>query len=194
MECWYIERNSGMPGRFYHYESVGRIKPSLTISNAIPGRLLSNIENQSQQCSRPEETERTGDPSMASTSCLTIHNSKDSYTTTESTCLSSQVTHTSSLAISFRLKSLNVCNLNIRHILSKMDEIRIIMTNQTCPDILGICETLEPHILDNQVAIDGFELLRKDRANTKNKTGGGLVLFFRNTIRCKRRSEFEISS
>ena len=69
-----------------------------------------------------------------------------------------------------------------------MDEIRIIMANQTCPDILGICETfLEPPILDNQVAIDGFELLRKDRANTKNKTGGGLVLYFRNTIRYKRR-------
>ena len=97
-----------MPGRFYHLESVGRVKPLLTISNTIPGRLLSNIENQSQQCSRPGETERTGDPSMASTSCLTIHNSKDSYTT-KSTCLSSQVTHRSSFDLSFRMKSPNVC-------------------------------------------------------------------------------------
>ncbi|MEW8545693.1 MAG: endonuclease/exonuclease/phosphatase family protein [Candidatus Thiodiazotropha sp.] len=76
-----------------------------------------------------------------------------------------------------------------------MDELRIIMANQNGPDILGICETfLERNISDNQVAIDGYELIRKDRADTKNKTGGGLVLYFRNSIRYKRRSDFEISN
>ena len=53
---------------------------------------------------------------------------------------------------------------------------------------------LEPTVSDNVVAIDGFEILRKDRAETKNKTGGGLLLYIRNTIKFKRRPEFETSS
>ena len=69
------------------------------------------------------------------------------------------------------------------------------MANKTCPDILSICESfLEPTVSDNVVAIDGFEILRKDRAETKNKTGGGLLLYIRNTIKFKRRPEFETSS
>lgn len=97
--------------------------------------------------------------------------------------------------LSFKSKGLHFCNLNIRHILSKIDELRIIMANKNCPEIFGICETfLESNITDNQVAIDGFEFLRKDRSDTINKTGGGLVLYFKKTIKVKRRSELEVSN
>ena len=44
------------------------------------------------------------------------------------------------------------------------------MVKKTCTDILGICELfLEAAISDNQVAIDGFGLIRKDRADTHKK-------------------------
>ena len=69
------------------------------------------------------------------------------------------------------------------------------MAFDKCPDILGLCETfLEPDIMNQQVAIEGFDIIRKDRMSTTKKTGGGLMLFFRNTLKYKRRPEYEISN
>ena len=52
------------------------------------------------------------------------------------------------------------------------------MANSSSPDVLGVCETfLDPDIPNNRVAIDGSEFIRKDRSDTVNKTGGGLVLY-----------------
>ena len=47
--------------------------------------------------------------------------------------------------------------------------------------------------MDQQVAIEGFEFLRKDRMDTQNKTGGGFILYFIHSLKCKRRPEYEIS-
>ena len=47
--------------------------------------------------------------------------------------------------------------------------------------------------MDNQIAIEGYDFLRKDRAATQNKSGGGLVFYFRKSLTCLRRAEFEIS-
>ena len=68
------------------------------------------------------------------------------------------------------------------------------MANNKCPDILGLCETfLDSSIMDSQVAIDGYEFIRKDRMDTQNKSGGGLILYSRNSLKSKRRPEYEIS-
>ena len=96
--------------------------------------------------------------------------------------------------LNFRSKGLHLCNLNVQHILPKLDEFRILLANRNGPDIFGACETfLEPENLDNQIAIDGYDFLRKDRAATQNKNGGGLILYFRKSLTCSRRAEFEIS-
>ena len=59
------------------------------------------------------------------------------------------------------------------------------MANSSSPDVLGVCETfLEPNIPDNWVAMD-----RKDRSDTVNKTGGGLVIYIWNTVKYVRRTE-----
>ena len=56
------------------------------------------------------------------------------------------------------------------------------------------CETfLDPTVSDNQLALDGYEFLRKDRASIQNKNGGGVIMYFRNTLTCTRRSEIEMS-
>ena len=44
------------------------------------------------------------------------------------------------------------------------------------------------------MAIAGYDHIRKDRSETRDKTGGGLILYFSNNINCKRRSEYEISN
>ena len=41
----------------------------------------------------------------------------------------------------FCSKGLHFCNLNIRHIVPKLDELRISMAHENCPDIFGMFET-----------------------------------------------------
>ena len=65
----------------------------------------------------------------------------------------------------FRSKGLHFCNLNIRHIVPKIDELRITMAHEHCPDVFGMCEPFwrALTVSDDQMAIDGFDLIRKDR-------------------------------
>ena len=58
-----------------------------------------------------------------------------------------------------------------------------------------MCETfLTASISDDQSAIDDFDIVRKDRSDTQNKAGGGVILYTRNSINCKRRHDIEISN
>ena len=84
--------------------------------------------------------------------------------------------------------------MNIRHIVPKIDDLRLSMANDNCPDIFGMCETfLVSSVSDNQIAIDGFDLIRKDRSDTQNKSAGGVLLYNCKSVNCKRRYELEVS-
>ena len=97
--------------------------------------------------------------------------------------------------LQFSSKGLHLCNLNIQLILPKLNELRVAMVEKNGPDIFCACEIfLEPNMSNNQIAIDGYVIHRKDRAATQNKNGGGLVLYCRNSLTCSRRSDLEISS
>ena len=62
------------------------------------------------------------------------------------------------------------------------------------PDIFGLCETcLDGTVADGQVYINGFDLLKKDRSDTQNKSDCGLILYYKESLICKRRSKLEIS-
>ena len=75
-----------------------------------------------------------------------------------------------------------------------MDELQLTIGTENGPDILGICETfLDPSIDDIQLNINHFSLFRKDRHDTQDKPGGGLLLYFRNSLNCQRRHDLEIS-
>ena len=43
------------------------------------------------------------------------------------------------------------------------------------------------------MAIDGCEFIRKNRSDTVNKTGGGLVLYIWDTVKYVRKTEYEVS-
>ena len=95
----------------------------------------------------------------------------------------------------FRSKGLHIANLNIHHLLPKLDGLRISLAYENGPDLLGICETfLNESISYSQLTIDGFDHIRKGRSVTQDKSGVGVILYFRNNINCKRRPEFEISN
>ena len=102
--------------------------------------------------------------------------------------------HPRNLILQFSSKGLHLCNLNIRHIIPKLDELRLTMAINNGPDIFGLCETfLDGTVSDGQVYINGFDFLRKDRSDTQNKSGGGLILYYKESLKCKRRLELEIS-
>ena len=72
--------------------------------------------------------------------------------------------------LTFTSKGLRVTNLNVRHLVTKVDEIQIMLANENGPDILWLCETfLDKTILDEQVSINGYESIRKDRCDTVDK-------------------------
>ena len=50
----------------------------------------------------------------------------------------------------FRSRGLHLCNLNIRHLVPKLDELRISMTHNQCPDIFGMCETFLPNSVSDE--------------------------------------------
>ena len=59
--------------------------------------------------------------------------------------------------LTFRSKRLHVANLNVRHLFSKLDELRIVLASENNPDIVGLCETfLDPNIADNLISIAGY--------------------------------------
>ena len=65
----------------------------------------------------------------------------------------------------FRSKGLHIANLNVRHLLPKLDELRISMACENGPNVLGICETfLNDDISCNQLTVNGFDHTRKDRS------------------------------
>ena len=97
--------------------------------------------------------------------------------------------------LKFRSKGLHIANLNDRHLMPKIDELRVTLSCENGPDIFGVCETfLDTNISDEQVAIGGYDFIRKDRCKTVNQTGGGVILYFRNSLNCRHKPELEISN
>ena len=66
-----------------------------------------------------------------------------------------------------------------------MDELRVLMSNSPI-DILAINESkIDDSILNNEVNINGYNIIRKDR----NRSGGGVVLYIRNTTSFSERKD-----
>ncbi|CAC5410806.1 unnamed protein product [Mytilus coruscus] len=70
---------------------------------------------------------------------------------------------------------LKIANLNIQHILPKIEEIRLTLNEKKSLHILGLCETfLNPELGDNLIEVKGYDIIRGDRHETQDKTGGGI--------------------
>ena len=67
-------------------------------------------------------------------------------------------------------KGLYISNLNVRHIVPKIDEIRILMSNENCPPFLAYVKLSYEQITPKA----GYNYSRKDRTDTQEKHGGGL--------------------
>ena len=78
----------------------------------------------------------------------------------------------------FNKRGLHLIHLNINSPLSKIDELREI-AGKTRATVISITESkLDGSVLDGEINIDGYELVRSDR----NRHGGGVACYIRNDI------------
>ena len=81
------------------------------------------------------------------------------------------------------------CHINIRSLLSKLDECKNMLLSSSVPLVFGVSETwLNDTVSDGLVSVVGYNLYRNDR---KNRTGGGVLLWTSSKIRGCRRVDLE---
>ena len=86
----------------------------------------------------------------------------------------------------FNKRGLHLIHLNINSTLSKIDELRV-TAKKSRASVIGITESkLDKTVLDKDINIDGYELVRSDQ----NRHGGGVVCYIRNDISFNVRGDF----
>ena len=89
----------------------------------------------------------------------------------------------------FKQKGLNIMHLNIHYLYSKIDELRILLSQQQNIDILCICETfLQDEFCNEEIQLENYQLFRKDRKSN----GGGLVVYVKENLRCSQRDDLHV--
>ena len=83
--------------------------------------------------------------------------------------------------------------LNIASLPKHIDELRVLLDNQWC-DIIAINETrLDEIIDDDEVKINGYNIIRIDR-QINGRNGGGVCIYVRTNINYTRRNYLESQS
>lgn len=78
-----------------------------------------------------------------------------------------------------------MASLNIASLLKHIDELRVLMSDQTL-DVLAVNETrLDDTVSNQMIHIDGYDIVRRDR----NRRGGGVCLYIRGTFNYTRRHD-----
>ena len=85
----------------------------------------------------------------------------------------------------FKQKGLHFIHLNIRSLISKVSELRI-LANNCSASIIAISETwLDSSISDSEISINGYTVIRSDR----NREGGGVCLYIKDNLAFNYRSD-----
>ena len=97
-----------------------------------------------------------------------------------------------------KCKGFKMVHLNVRSLLKKMDQIRLI-TEGSEVDVLTISETwLKPHLGTALVELDGYQTFRQDRNNNvkSKRRGGGLISYVRDrhASSCEQLGELDLVS
>jgi hypothetical protein len=78
--------------------------------------------------------------------------------------------------------SLKCCFLNVRGLLGKLDELKVLIYESGL-DIIGIAETWWGEGVENvEIMIEGYKIYRKDRSQIKPEKHGGVLLYVKNDI------------
>ena len=86
-------------------------------------------------------------------------------------------------------KGLSIASLNVNSLQLHFDEIQC-MTNELGIHVLALNETkLNPHVPKNLIAIDGYQVERKDRTSND----GGVAIYIRNSIKYHLRKDLPVN-
>ena len=87
----------------------------------------------------------------------------------------------------FQRKGLHFIHINVRSLVHKISELRLIAT-KTRAAVISISETwLDDSVSDSEISISNYCLVRRDR----NMNGGGVCVFVRNDIPFSRRTDLD---
>ena len=80
------------------------------------------------------------------------------------------------------LRGFKIAHLNVNRLVNKLDLVKELIRKHSF-DILTLSETwLTPDILDNEIIIPGYSLVRRDRHSLTKSCGGGVLIFIRDGI------------
>lgn len=105
--------------------------------------------------------------------------------------LESQAKEISQIDLGFKCKGFRIGHINVQGLGNKMDQIKLLLSSdQNQIQILGLSETKLKEIhYDSFFEVNGYQKpFRRDR---KQNAGGGLLVYVRNGVSCKRRAELE---
>ena len=93
-----------------------------------------------------------------------------------------------------RGSGVKIVHQNIRSLLSKIDELRLLISSvQSKIDLFTLSETwLTDDVADSEVSIEGYTFHRRDRGSKEK--GGGLGIYVRNDLSVSRRFDLEQSN
>ncbi|MCG8047745.1 MAG: endonuclease/exonuclease/phosphatase family protein, partial [Candidatus Thiodiazotropha endolucinida] len=101
------------------------------------------------------------------------------------------------LKLDLPTKGLKIGHLNIQGIQNKLDQLSLMLNNSHNDiHILGLSETkLKDFHQDNYFCLDNYQLFRKDRVITRERTeqGGGIIVYVKNGIKVERRKDLEMN-
>ena len=98
-----------------------------------------------------------------------------------------------------RLKNIRMCHVNIQSLGAgeqgptsianvKLDQLRSVLQFQYEFDIIGLSETwLSPSVTDEDISLEEYTVFRKDRP----QRGGGVCVYVKSSLPCKRRADLE---
>ena len=80
------------------------------------------------------------------------------------------------------LRGFKIAHLNVNRLVNRLDLVKELVQKHSF-DILTLTETwLTPNVMDDEVIIPGYSLVRKDRVSTVKSCGGGVMIFIRDSI------------
>ena len=89
----------------------------------------------------------------------------------------------------FNKKGLHMMHLNIHYLYPKLDEIKVILSQQPNIHIICLCETfLNETFSSQELHIENYVLFRKDRLTH----GGGVAIYVKDNLTCVRRDDLEV--
>lgn len=92
-------------------------------------------------------------------------------------------------------KGMHIGHINIQGVQNKMDEIKLMLnSSKNNVHILGLSETkLKAFHPSHAFDAENYCLYREDRVlnDRRKEGGGGIIVYVKNSIKCKRRSDLE---